>query len=99
MHNRSQGKVVVVEGSSEEESEEQGSGSDGSSDDGDLLSPDNVERILDAREHPQEGEQFHVKFRGGWGCPLPSRRTRPAAGYTVAQVHACTCNTASGAGA
>ena len=67
---------TMVEGSEEEdesadESEGQESGSEGaesSEDEGDELSPANVERVLDVREHPQEGEQFHVKFRGGLAC-------------------------------
>ena len=53
----------MVEEDSEESEDEDG-------EDEDEQSPDNVERILDARDGPPEGEQFHVKFRGRVSCHL-----------------------------
>lgn len=45
---------MELEDVSESESEEEGDAG---------LTADNVERVLDAREDPQAGEQFYVKFK------------------------------------
>lgn len=51
--------------SEESGSEEEAAGSDDSEDE--ELTCENVEKILDTREDPKHGEQFHVKFRGERG--------------------------------